>query len=99
MFERNLLFRTQPRFSTGCYFRGSEEERKQQAEVNDAIAAFIAEQLKGKTVWIEDVQPAVFAGPRQVLGVVWFGPDRKRSLQQLLVEKGLAVKRCGRTRR
>ena len=74
------------------YFKGSDDERKKQQEVNDVIAAFIAEQLKGKTVWIEDAKPVIFAGPSQVMGIVWFDPDRKRSLQQLLVEKGLAVK-------
>lgn len=74
------------------YVKGNEQEKDKQREINDAIAKFIAEQLKGKTVWIEDAAPAVFAGPRQILGIVWFDKERKRSLQQMLVKKGLAEK-------
>ena len=75
-----------------AYFEGNEAERKKQVEINDKISAFIVKQLKGKTVWIDDSKPAVFAGPGQVLGIVWLDRDRKQSLQQLLVEKGLAEK-------
>ena len=72
------------------YFKGTDAERKRQQKTNDEIAAFIAEQLEGRKVWIDDAKPAVFAGPRQVLGIVWFDVERKQSLQQRLVEKGLA---------
>lgn len=75
------------------YLKGSGRERKEQKALNDAIAAFIAQQLRGKRVWIEDAKPAVFAGPRQILAVIWFDPDRTKSLQQLLVEAGFAVKK------
>lgn len=75
------------------YFKGTAEERKKQEAINNEIAAFIAKQLKGKTVWIEDARPGVFAGPWQYLGIVWFDRERTKSLQQLLVKNGLAVEK------